>query len=410
MVQQSFNLFPQMTVLDNITLAPRKVKNESRADCRGARRASCSSASASRRRPSAYPAQLSGGQQQRVAIARALAMEPTVMLFDEPTSALDPEMIKEVLDVMRDLARRRHDDARRQPRDGLRARGRRPRLVHERGHDRRGGHAGGGVRAARRASARSASSVASLRTEDRERTYERDLMKVTESIAALAVLGCEPRRLWRCSGDDGCDAGSDVRAATATPRRRSCDDVPGRLDHGVRSHEARQDHHRREVRRAAVRPARPRHAARSMASTSPSARRSRRRSGCTEDQIEFVEAISANRIPFLQEDKADLIISTMTINAERKTQIEFSRPYYLAGQSILVKSDNTTIKSVDDLNGKKVCSVQGSTSETNVVAKAPQAELLSLHDVLGLRLVHEGRPRRRRLDGRHHPRRLRRHR
>lgn len=100
--------------------------------------------------------------------------------------------------------------------------------------------------------------------------------------------------------------------------------------------------------------------------------------GLREDQIEFVEAISANRIPFLQEDKTDLVISTMTINEDRKKQIEFSRPYYLAGQSILVKSDNTTIKTVNDLNGKKVCSAQGSTSEKNVIAKAPTAQLTSL--------------------------------
>jgi len=100
--------------------------------------------------------------------------------------------------------------------------------------------------------------------------------------------------------------------------------------------------------------------------------------GLEENQIEFVESISANRIPFLQEDKVDLVVATMTINAERKTQIEFSRPYYLAGQSILVKKDNTTIKTVDDLNGKTVCSVQGSTSEKNVQAKAPQAQLQSL--------------------------------
>ena len=75
---------------------------------------------------SKYPAQLSGGQQQRVAIARALAMEPKVMLFDEPTSALDPEMIKEVLDVMVELAAGRHDDGRGHPRDGLRPHGRQP--------------------------------------------------------------------------------------------------------------------------------------------------------------------------------------------------------------------------------------------------------------------------------------------
>jgi len=100
--------------------------------------------------------------------------------------------------------------------------------------------------------------------------------------------------------------------------------------------------------------------------------------GLNENQIEFVEAISANRIPYLQEDKADLVISTMTINAERKTQIEFSRPYYLAGQSILVMKSNNNITKVDDLNGKRVCSVQGSTSETNAKAKAPTAQLLSL--------------------------------
>jgi len=100
--------------------------------------------------------------------------------------------------------------------------------------------------------------------------------------------------------------------------------------------------------------------------------------GLSENQIEFVEAISANRIPYLQEDKADLVISTMTINAERKTQIEFARPYYLAGQSILVMKSNNNITKVDDLNGKRVCSVQGSTSEVNAKAKAPQAQLLSL--------------------------------
>jgi glutamate transport system substrate-binding protein len=102
--------------------------------------------------------------------------------------------------------------------------------------------------------------------------------------------------------------------------------------------------------------------------------------GLKDDQIQFVEAVSANRIPYLLTDKVDLVIATMTINADRKTQIDFSRPYYLAGQSILVKKDNTTITKVDDLNGKKVCSVSGSTSEKNVQTKAPQAQLLSLAD------------------------------
>jgi ABC-type polar amino acid transport system ATPase subunit len=104
MVQQSFNLFPQMSVLENITLAPRKVKREDRATAERRAHALLERVGIPEKADS-YPAQLSGGQQQRVAIARALAMEPTVMLFDEPTSALDPEMIQEVLDVMRDLAR-----------------------------------------------------------------------------------------------------------------------------------------------------------------------------------------------------------------------------------------------------------------------------------------------------------------
>lgn len=103
-VFQQFNLFPHLTIMENITLAPMKVKGMSK------------SASESRalellervgipEQAYKYPSELSGGQQQRVAIARALAMDPKIMLFDEPTSALDPEMIKEVLDVMVDLAK-----------------------------------------------------------------------------------------------------------------------------------------------------------------------------------------------------------------------------------------------------------------------------------------------------------------
>jgi ABC-type polar amino acid transport system ATPase subunit len=104
MVQQSFNLFPQMTVLDNVTLGPRKVRKEGTRVAEDRARALLERVGIPEK-AKAYPAQLSGGQQQRVAIARALAMEPDVMLFDEPTSALDPEMIKEVLDVMRDLSK-----------------------------------------------------------------------------------------------------------------------------------------------------------------------------------------------------------------------------------------------------------------------------------------------------------------
>ncbi|ABF45363.1 amino acid ABC transporter ATP-binding protein, PAAT family [Deinococcus geothermalis DSM 11300] len=104
MVFQSFNLFPHLTVLDNITLAPIRVRKQSRAAAEQ-RALELLRRVGIEEQAHKYPAQLSGGQQQRVAIARALAMDPKVMLFDEPTSALDPEMIKEVLDVMKELAR-----------------------------------------------------------------------------------------------------------------------------------------------------------------------------------------------------------------------------------------------------------------------------------------------------------------
>ena len=90
---------------------------------------------------------------------------------------------------------------------------------------------------------------------------------------------------------------------------------------------------------------------------------------------EFIEAVSANRIPFLQEDTVDVVISTMTVNEERKLEIDFSHVYYVAGQSLLVK-DGSDIKSIDDLAGKVVCSGEGSTSEKNIRELAPEAELL----------------------------------
>ena len=104
MVFQRFNLFPHMTVMENITLAPMRVRGVAEQEAvedafRLLRKVGLYD------RAGAYPEQLSGGQQQRVAIARALAMKPKVMLFDEPTSALDPEMVKEVLEVMKELAR-----------------------------------------------------------------------------------------------------------------------------------------------------------------------------------------------------------------------------------------------------------------------------------------------------------------
>ena len=104
MVFQHFNLFPHMTILDNMTLAPIQVKHIPKAEAEE-KALTLLDRVGLKDRANAYPIQLSGGQKQRVAIVRALAMEPEVMLFDEPTSALDPEMVGEVLDVMKELAR-----------------------------------------------------------------------------------------------------------------------------------------------------------------------------------------------------------------------------------------------------------------------------------------------------------------
>ena len=103
MVFQSFNIFPHLTVMQNITLAPMRVLRRSRSEAENQAMELLERVGIPEQ-AAKYPAELSGGQQQRVAIARALAMQPKIMLFDEPTSALDPEMIKEVLDVMRELA------------------------------------------------------------------------------------------------------------------------------------------------------------------------------------------------------------------------------------------------------------------------------------------------------------------
>ena len=104
MVFQHFNLFPHKTILENLTIAPIKVKHMDKAAAEE-KALKLLNRVGLKDRANAYPVQLSGGQKQRVAIVRALCMEPEVMLFDEPTSALDPEMVGEVLDVMKDLAK-----------------------------------------------------------------------------------------------------------------------------------------------------------------------------------------------------------------------------------------------------------------------------------------------------------------
>ena len=142
-VFQSYNLFPHMNVLQNVTLAPRKALGMPRAEAEEEARALLSRFGLLDKE-SEFPDRLSGGQQQRVAIVRALAMRPQIMLLDEVTSALDPELVAEVLDVIRELAAGGHDDADRHARDGLRPRHRQPGLLPGRGPHHRG-------RAARRA-------------------------------------------------------------------------------------------------------------------------------------------------------------------------------------------------------------------------------------------------------------------
>lgn len=96
----------------------------------------------------------------------------------------------------------------------------------------------------------------------------------------------------------------------------------------------------------------------------------------TPDKVKFVETVSKNREPFLQQGKVDVVVATYTINDARKKLVDFAGPYYTAGQDIMVKSGDTTIQGVTDLNGKKVCTVEGSTSETNLRAKAPSAQVV----------------------------------
>ena len=123
MVFQHFNLFPNMTILKNITLAPVRTGADEPREEAEQKAMELLDRVGLADKASAYPAQLSGGQKQRVAIVRALCMEPEVMLFDEPTSALDPEMVGEVLDVMKRAGPAGHDHGGRDPRDGLCPRG-----------------------------------------------------------------------------------------------------------------------------------------------------------------------------------------------------------------------------------------------------------------------------------------------
>ena len=138
MVFQHFELFPHLSVTENLTIAQIKVlgRSQDEAKARGLKMLDRVGLMAHKDK---FPGQLSGGQQQRVAIARALSMDPIVMLFDEPTSALDPEMVGEVLDVMVEPGQGRHDHDGGHARDGLRPQGRQPRDLHRRRRPHPGG-------------------------------------------------------------------------------------------------------------------------------------------------------------------------------------------------------------------------------------------------------------------------------
>jgi glutamate transport system substrate-binding protein len=99
--------------------------------------------------------------------------------------------------------------------------------------------------------------------------------------------------------------------------------------------------------------------------------------GNTEGRIEFVESVSANREPFLQNGQVDMVVATYTINDQRKEVVDFAGPYYIAGQDIMVRADNEDIQGVEDLNGKRVCTVQGSTSLQNLQQQASQAQVIT---------------------------------
>ena len=311
----------------NVTLGPIKVRGLKRAEAEERARQLLERVGLAEK-ADAMPAELSGGQQQRVAIARALAMEPKIMLFDEPTSALDPEMISEVLDVMVELRPRGHDDGRRHPRDGLRPQGRRPRRLHGRGPR--------SSRSARRPSSSTTPRPIGPRTSSRKilsplippetprpRTpappnppmkgppMKHKLRLFLALLLPLAFL------LAGCGDDDeGLDSG-DGDTPETTSRGGGEHRVRGGHDHG----RARRGRARSRSAPSSTSPASAPSASRPSsprASTSRWASSSAAKLGIAEDDIEWVETVSANREAFIENGTVDIVIATYTINDERK--------------------------------------------------------------------------------------------
>ena len=279
-----------------------------------------------------YPADLSGGQQQRVAIARALAVRPKLMLFDEPTSALDPEMIREVLDVMRDLAREGMTMIVVTHEMGF-AREVCDRIVFiDEGPDRRGGHARRVLQphAFRPSQGVRGQDHPPLTDAPQEGGGKRERHDGEDT---LALVGADARPSWRRS--------SWRRAGTMTtmmtPRRRS--PPPWRIPAGTTPAEIQ------EAGTITI----------GVKFDVPPFGLNNPQTGEVEGfdvdlgnyiadrlgvEAEFREATSDNRIPLLVDGTIDLILSTMTITEERDLEIDFSEPYYVANGDVLVPGDS----------------------------------------------------------------------
>ena len=318
MVFQQFNLFPHLTVLDNLTLAARRIRHV-RAPRRTSARASCSRASGSSEKAGQHPHQLSGGQQQRVAIARALMMEPHVMLFDEVTSALDPELVGEVLVVMRDLAR-----------DGMTM------LVvtHEMQFAREVGDRVVFMDEGRIVEQGMPADVLDRPQEERTRRFLRRSLQL-----ALARGALNHRRKEGLNEEDspGCRGGRRRRGFRRDDRLRQPTgrDRAARAEATARCRSCRRTSSRASGSSSASSATRRRSAtstcgARTRASTSRSPKWFARYAFGREQRVTFVCAPTAVREPLLTGGRVDLVISTFTYTADRDTRIDFSRAYYKA--------------------------------------------------------------------------------
>ena len=222
MVFQEFNLFPHLRVIDNLIEAPIRVKGVPRDEAIAIAERFLDKVGLRDKRDE-YPSRLSGGQKQRVAIARALTMEPKVLLFDEPTSALDPTLVGEVLIVMEDARPRGRDDDRRHPRDGVRPRGRRPRLLHRRGRFVEVGPPGAGHRQpagsadhASSSPARTATAPTSTAACGRPPRRSRGPSHAPAPIGRRDVAHLDHVPAWTCR--TATDAAADRPAGAGSPR------------------------------------------------------------------------------------------------------------------------------------------------------------------------------------------------